>query len=458
MSGISSYSDSLYHSHAYCFFGGDEYSDMSLAYLISANRYYGAEYGTLNVPDHNLQSLLYDPVTGKLCVVYYDTDEGTGNNTWKASSLDQDALTSLNASLTDPSEYGRTVALGGDGHTSPFSTDRSISFDSDNVSKDPVAYAYDGYLYSLRTFDHESDDTSITLCKFSLKTGELVSTTTVTIPQVSPAGSGYKASGMIFDFNDMVVSDGLIYILFHQRELWVGSNFDQSMYYFTPSTEEEIKPGYVDRGGIFVYDADSLKKEKTLGVAPVKNSITVRLTNPHDSENPDHMYFLYRNYDESTGVFSNPLAQNYSLKWSVPAANSLNFANPLKIVAIMPKKLVIVDSGAFMYDGGGINSINDIDITTPAYKIGVNGESRLVTVDLEDFSNSEIEGNFNMGEDFYRLASDSCFLFNLSVSESELPVYAKKVWKDPNNYYHADPIEYTSTDNLSGGASFMLYY
>ena len=466
MSGLTSYDNELYHQNAYCFFGGDEYSDMNLAYLVTANSYYAESYGNYNVSEeNNLQSLLYDPVTQKLCVVYNENSDG--RKTWKAAVLHQDAFTSLYAALENPSEYGRIVALGGNGSISPFSKDANIDFESDNVYEPPVAYAYDGYLYSLRSFDHEQSDKSITLCKFSLKTGALVSTTTVTIPQVSPAGSGYKASGMIFNFNDIAVSDGLVYILFHQQEMWVAGSFG-SMYNFENGGYEDpsvLKPGYVDRGGIFVYDGDSLKKVDTLGVAPVNKTITVKFTNPYDyanpAENPEHMFFLYRNYDEATGVFSNPISEQFPLTWSVPEINSLYFGNPVKIVAIMPKKLVIAESGAFMYEGGR-SSYSDIDKNLAAYKAGTDRGGRLVTVDLENFSKSTIEGTFSQsGGTFYSAqGSDSCFSFscNIELAEGET-LYAKKVTKDINNHYKTEAITYTNEDYeiIYAGATFMRY-
>lgn len=453
---IYTYEDgNLYHGNAFCFFGGDEYSYMKLAYLITANSYYAEAYGKFNVPSYNLQSILYDPVTTKLCVVY--NKNADGSKIWKAAVLDEDALFSLESTLSDPSEYGRIVSLGGDGKTSPFSTDRSIDFDSKDGEGNyiaagvPIAYAYDGFLYTLRSFDQEAETPSITLCKFSLKTGSLISSTTVSIPRVAPTGSGYKWGYPAFSFNDIAVADGRIYILIHQQEFWVADEFEYSMYYLTEDSDpgvSELKPGYVDRGAIYVYDADTLKKVDTLGMAPVKDSITVKFT---DS---DSKYFIYRNYNETTGVFSNPVTKKVSIKWAVPAHDSLCFANPLKIVAIMPKKLVIVDSGSFMYDRGGWGSYKDIDNEAGLYEIGIKGESRLITVDLENFADSTHEGYFNGS--YYGLTPDSCFLFSYSATASEdAPLYAKQVWKDQNNQYHTEVKK--ETEPVYASISFSIY-
>lgn len=305
----------------------------------------------------------------------------------------------------------------------PFSATTDVVYAPENSLRFPIAYVYDDCLYSLRTFDQNATAPSVTLCKFSLTSGALLNTATVSIPVVNGAATTRQ-----YDFNDLFVSEDTILVLFHQVEIW-GNDGSQKAYYLDAcyGNQEEIPEdiGYIDRGGIQLYKASNLAYSRTIGMTPVQNTISTPAFTGSSYEGYNLVYTDASLSPESQKIIT------YNVKWAVAPKNGTMLANPQKIIAIKPKKLVIADSGNFFYSTGGEVTYEGKKYASPTeYTTKTSNASNMIEIDLESFAVSEPVTSFRengSGAVFlYEKSSGFSLNYNHSPDESN-PLYGKEI-------------------------------
>lgn len=416
---LESLSNQLLHPNAYC------YDYQGNIWYIGTFDYLGTMYTNLyNCDDDSvaspyqalagsitLQSVVYDRMTGKICVI-----AKTAANEWYVDQFPCNPANSISNYSCD------SVADGIKLKATPFSTDASKSY----TDTAPIAYAYGGYLYTLRTFDHSIGNPEISLCKFSLSDGSLVATKQVQIPHDGYTPVNARTDATAFEFNDMAVYEDELYILIHHREYWDNCAQDGGGHTHSPSPkanqyEMPDSLGCIDRGGILVFDTDTLASKGTLGMPEVKSSLTMPV------------------YVRDNGLFfpasdasKNPITVTFPITWAMADPGELNFSNPRKIVAIMPKKLIVADGGAFFYS----NINGKIGNEHPSL---FTNNSRAIAVDLEDFSKSEILGRMRELEepwnDWYSATGLNGTTFSLAYTPDYTgqTVYHAEAHRDPVN-------------------------
>lgn len=300
-----------------------------------------------------------------------------------------------------------------------------------------ITYAYDGFLYSLDAFDLRSGNKNVltAIVKFDLTDGSMVKESFVSIPRAKP--DNYKNQYLEdneddtdnFVFNDMAVIGDSVYILAYQKEVWATEYLTNEDYPYYPAysyndyekvykfnsefsfdgeTEEVTADrdftngGYVNRGGIIVLNAQTLEQTAVLGLKDIQDSLTLPQTAAHgwiseELVNNSSVSHFTESFCYTDSSLTEVATYEFPISFALPEWNesTVSFANPLKIVAIKPKKLVVLDKGTFYW-------IDDDKDENGNPKVVYKGEGeenpfihtkeavRLITVDLENFADSKI--------------------------------------------------------------------
>lgn len=376
----------------------------------------------------------YDAYTNKICILC---------DIWISDTETYYYIAELN-----PEEYrsfGSTIQL---------KKDDMVALEPGDERFPTLIYIDHGYLYAIDdAVSFTVDGARAKILKYALKdngsvhAGDLVTTGLVFIPRArtdlddSVFSNGVIENGLYltdnpesvpddwnpdynhFIFNDIGVYDNSVYILFHQKEIWGDNGYDYNQTQNTYTAGTGISGGFVDRGGIFVLDADSLETTDTLGLTGIQDKLKIpeivsvqwRKTADDNSSTVDLRTFSF-SYTGSD--YSTIATKDFDITFSVPDSNAetILFSNPLKIVAIKPKKLVIADSGVFYYiDPDKDEQGKPVVKTDNAPFIHSKQATRLITVDLEDFSNSFVTTVFtDEANDAYNAERGSLFMFPLT--------------------------------------------
>lgn len=309
------------------------------------------------------------------------------------------------------------------------------------VLPDTITYAYDGFLYSLDAFDLRSGNKDVltAIVKFDLTDGSMVKESFVSIPRAKPDNykdqylevedNEYDDDTDNFVFNDMAVIGDSVYILAYQKEVWATEYLTNEDYPNNPAysyndyekvykfnsefsydgeTEEVTADrdftngGYVNRGGIIVLNAQTLEQTAVLGLKDIQDSLTLPQTAAHgwkseELVNNSSVSHFTESFCYTDSSLTEVATYEFPISFALPEWNesTVSFANPLKIVAIKPKKLVVLDKGTFYW-------IDDDKDENGNPKVVYKGEGeenpfihtkeavRLITVDLENFADSKI--------------------------------------------------------------------
>lgn len=247
-------------------------------------------------------------------------------------------------------------------------------------SPEYCSYAYNGNLYIHNGFFAMKFSTSDgTVIRKSYDFESLVNPENLNFESISlsqdfsKSFSYYTLLDDIYSINDIAVYKNTMFVLFSQNAYWYPS--DKGQVYSDP--DDRYDTGYISRGGIMLFDADTLAFNRIIGMPEIHDSYKApaKLFNNYTEEEyallPATGVPAYEDYEKTIPAYA-----DLDVTWSMAAQGSREFHNASKIVAIKPKKLIIADNGSFLYEA-------DDEITTSR-------ESRLMTVDLENFSISEL--------------------------------------------------------------------
>lgn len=368
-------------------------------------------------------SLSYDAETNKICVLVLFLENQSSD------------VYGVLGQTFDLDDFPETYSFS---ENNMYHCTKNPFFDSpyQNTTGGSLICATNGCLYSLLTFNHISRTVgdngaspSITLRKTSLLTGEWLEDTTVTIPRTGlNHNSSYDLSSALYEFNDIYASDDSVYILFHQREVWDQNKNGGNRTVSPDDFPSEI--GCIDRGGIIVFDAETMEQRSIIGMPETHSTMDLLLS---IKKSTSYGYTYVPAY--SNNSLTTPVTISFPIVWSIAEKGSIQLSNPQKIVAIKPKKLVIADGGLFIFDnkyGEELNANGDTKITKESSpeKSSVSSGSRLIEVDLENFSDSSVLASFSgTNGNWYSPVGQYATVFKISYSrelEDDETVYAPK--------------------------------
>lgn len=350
--------------------------------------FYSFDYNSDFTDGADVHSLCYDHILKRLITVVVD-----GSNSY-ALVIDPETLPDADGTISVSASNATLLA---DHAFYETETESNYAY---------ITAAFNGTLYTLRTGSQKpvqwtDDETGevhranpeITLIKADYVTGEC-GNTTVTIPSEKD-----NPSEAVYRFNDMYVDDENVFILFHQEEMWglpEEDEYDQNDWW-VPLTDTTFTRdmGYINRGGIIVLNAATLTENDASPICmpEVKDNITLPLSASQtytDESNETHTYYPYVYSDFE---LTQKVNMTFNFTWALKEKGDGTLANPLRIVAIKPKKLVILDGGQFFYTNGESDENyggNTFTATggNPSGK-RTDSEGRLFTIDLENFSLSD---------------------------------------------------------------------
>ena len=158
--------------------------------------------------------------------------------------------------------------------------------------------------------------------------------------------------------------------------------------------------GYVNRGGIIVLNAQTLEQTAVLGLKDIQDSLTLPQTAAHGwkSEglvNGSSVSHFTESFCYTDSSLTEVATYEFPISFALPEWNesTVSFANPLKIVAIKPKKLVVLDKGTFYWIDGDKDENGNPKVVYKGEEnpfIHTKEAVRLITVDLENFADSKI--------------------------------------------------------------------
>lgn len=318
------------------------------------------------------------------CALYYDY---TNDKVFVIISYENDTDTKMYFVSFDPEKTQEEIMF--DPETTPCFEKNPYS---DTAETTYIGSVNDNILYTLMVDDQQGN--TVTVRAQSLLDGSFIRDAEASIPVVNDSPN--LTALTTYDFNDLYADDDNMYVLFHQREIWddPDSNILNSMNYYigpVPGTggtsveKDDFDFGIIDRGGIIVLDRET-SEQSIIGMPEVQDSMDLPVTY---FDGDWTRYYVYTD-EECTQQFKKTLP----ITWAIAQDGRPFLANPVKIVAITPKKLVIADSGVFIYE-----DINSAVNPGPGNKEKCSkGESRLVSIDLENFANSSVVGIFD-GDD-----------------------------------------------------------
>lgn len=371
---------------------------------------YHEVYTTTNLDGYMPYAVYYDLIQDKITVII----SSNAGQTWYHITFAPDEADEVFRGDTDPlvSSFAQEFAKNPYFETGISGEEKLLGSVDDNI------------LYTLLSMDHSTSEPEIKIRKTSLITGQ-------TIGEDGTAGISVvnqNAPNKKYEFNDIYVNEGKVYILFHQREVWDDPDTSKGSYqdtYFFDVDDNQILAldgtnadvdgfdfGIVDRGGIFVFDADSLTQTEIIGMPDLNVGLNHRVT-VHETNSSSQTYNFFLYSDENK---TQPIIKTLPIKWATAKIGETKLANPMKIVAIGPKKLVVLDGGVFCYEEGGQFSSDP----SVSYSDGFQPHSRLVEINLESFSNSRVIAPFEDYSDFQASINDSHYPFKYTISSSYL--------------------------------------